>query len=77
MSDSTLIPTKFRPVTKSNSGGLGNTIGLFVGTGGDLIVTGEDDVQATLKVTSGSTVSGKFKTVRTESTAADIVALYA
>lgn len=75
MSDATLLPTKFKDVTPSDSASLGNCIGLYVGGAGTVVVKGANDVQATFTVPAGATLSGRFSRVMAASTATGIVAL--
>lgn len=75
MSDFTLIPTKFRDVTKSDTTPVNTEIGLYIGTGGTVVAKGLDGVQATFTVMDGQYLSGKFMFVMAASTASGIVAL--
>ena len=78
MSDLTLIPTKYKPVTKSDTVPVGATMGLYVGGAGDVTVKGDDGVEATFACQSGQYLSGRFCFVMaTGTTATGIVALYA
>lgn len=77
MSDRTLIPNRFANVTPSDTTPLNGVISLLVGGAGNLIVKGSDEVQATITVVAGQTVSGKFMRVMAATTATGIVACMA
>ena len=73
--DSTLIPQRWAPVTPSNTAPVGNTIGLYVGTAGNVVAEGVDGVEATFVCQAGQYLTGKFTKVKTATTASNIVAL--
>ena len=75
MSDSTLIPTSFANVTKSDTVPVNTRLGLYIGVGGDVVVKGVDGVQATFAAQAGQHLSGKFHMVMAATTASSIVAL--
>ena len=77
MSDLTLIPSKFKPVTASDTAPVGATLGLYVGGAGSVVVKGEDDIQATFVCQAGQYLVGRFALVMAATTATNIVALYA
>ncbi|MBI5270711.1 MAG: hypothetical protein HY856_13650 [Burkholderiales bacterium] len=76
MSDKTLIPNDFANVTPSDTEVLSSfTIGLFVGTGGAVVVEGVSGVASTYQAQSGQYLTGRFRRVRaTGTTASGIVA---
>jgi|JFJP01.1.fsa_nt_gi hypothetical protein len=75
MSDYTLIPTRFKAVTKSDTDPVNAEIGLFIGGAGNVVVKGVDGVQATFACLAGSTITGKFQFVMAATTATNIVCL--
>jgi hypothetical protein len=75
--DYSLIPERHAPVVKSDVTDIGVTIGLFVGTAGDVVVKDKLGNLATYKAGAGGYLIGKFTRVMASTTAADIVALYA
>ena len=78
MSDLTLVPTKFKAVTPSDTAAVGATLGLYVGTAGTVTVKGSDGVAVAFVCNSGQYLSGRFDLVMsTGTTATNIVAIYA
>ena len=71
-----ILPARYAAVTNSDTVNQGNTVGLFVGVGGNLVVTGVDGVQVTIVVLAGQYVAGKFPFVNAATTATGIVAAY-
>lgn len=71
-----IIPSRYKDVVKSDTVSLPpGVIGLYVGTGGTLVVKGDDDEQATFNVQDGHILPGQFKYVMAASTADGVVAL--
>lgn len=70
-------PSAFAAITPSDSTDLTNitTKGVFVGTGGNLVVKGLDGVQATFAVLTGSYFWGHLSRVMAATTASNLVAL--
>jgi hypothetical protein len=75
MADQTLIPSKWTPVTPSDTVPVVSNLGLYVGTGGNVVAKGIDGVSATFVVSSGQYLSGRFYYVMAATTASDIVSL--
>jgi len=75
--DATLIPQRWASVTPSDTAGIGNTIGLFVGGAGNVNAQGSDGVAAVFACQAGQYLTGKFaKVLATGTTATNIVALF-
>ena len=68
--------TRGAAVSKSDATVLSAMRGLWVGTGGDLTLTGDDDADFVLvNVPDGTLLEGSPKKVKAATTAADLVAL--
>lgn len=78
MADYTLIPSRFAAVTPSDTANLTRCIGLYCGGGGNVQVSGDDEVAAIFSVSAGQYLTGKFRKVwSTNTTATGLVALIA
>lgn len=75
MSDFTLIPKRYAAVTPSDTVPVNAELGLFVGGGGNVVVTGADDVTATFIAGDGQYLTGYVRLVKAATTATGIVAL--
>ena len=75
MADRTLIPSKFKPVTPSDTVPVVCLLGLYIGGGGNVVVKGEDGVAATFVASTGQYLTGNFYHVMAATTATNIVAL--
>lgn len=79
--DFTLIPKRHVPVVKSDTTDISTigtgTLGLFVGTSGDVVLKDTQGALATYKAGAGQYIVGSFTRVMEATTAADIVAVYA
>ena len=77
MSFETTLPRRYAAITPSDTTIQNYLVGLFVGTGGDVSVTGDDGVSVILKAVSGSFIQARFYTIRaTGTTATNLVACY-
>lgn len=79
MSDLTLIPGRYAAVNTAADVAVNTNLGLYIGTGGNIVVVGRDGVSTTFKVFDAQYLVGRFATVRSAAngtTATGIVALY-
>ena len=70
-----LIPTKYFPITPSDTVPVNTGLGLYVGNEGNVVVAGVDGVQATFIASAGQYLSGRFHRVMAASTATGLVGL--
>lgn len=72
-----LVPSRYKNVVVSDTALVNTGLGLYVGTAGTVVVTGEDGASASFVCNSGQYLSGQFATVKqTGTTASNIVALW-
>jgi hypothetical protein len=78
MSDTSLIPRKYANCTTSDSTPVAAvTLGIYVGTAGDVVVGNADGTTATFKAGSGQIIPGQFwKIMATGTTASAIVLIF-
>jgi hypothetical protein len=77
MSDSTLLPKRFSNITPSDTVNINFLMGVYIGVGGDVKVTGIDGVAVIFQAGSNSYLSGCFyKVMATGTTATNIVGLH-
>ncbi len=77
MADSTLFPKRWAALTPNDTTVIGACMGIYVGVGGDIVASGQDDITATFKAQAGQYLSGRFNRVlATGTTATNLIALY-
>lgn len=76
--ESVIPPTRGKTVTPSDETIIDITRGLYIGTGGDLVVEFADsaDVITLKNVANGTLMPGQFRRVLGATSASDIIALY-
>lgn len=77
MSDYTLIPDRWTPVTPSDSATFPAAMAIYVGNGGTVVAAGIDGQVASFIAQAGAYLPGRFtKVMSTGTTASGIVACY-
>ena len=62
MSDLTLIPGRYAAVNTAADVAVNTNLGLYIGTGGNIVVVGRDGVSTTFKVFDAQYLVGRFAT---------------